>query len=252
MRAVILIHGFLTNVDDFKNLVPSLDELYDLVYLYEVPGHSIPPQYKYFNTKDTFKTLLEVYDKISLEYSEIDCVGFSMGGALATYLQSVRKINNLVLLAPANKYLNFKIFRNRIKLINSLKQAIKVNKGKDETISTYKEKLKAIEKDDKISQEMAFKMLFPHYSIHNLSTFRTIVKKCNEEIISINCPCLIIWGRLDQLVPYESVKELYDICVNNKKKLVVYDDISHLMLNSYNHQKIVDEIVLFLGACKNE
>lgn len=252
MRAAILIHGFLTNVDDFKNLVPSLEEIYDLVYLYEIPGHSIPPRYKYFNTKDTFKTLLETYDKLSLEYNGIDCIGFSMGGALATYLESVRKINNLVLLAPANKYLNFKIFRNRIKLINSLKQAIKVNKGKDETISTYKEKLKAIEKDDKISQEMAFKMLFPHYSIHNLSTFRAIVKKCNEEIISINCPCLIIWGRLDQLVPYESVKELYDICVNDNKKLVVYDDISHLMLNSYNHQKIVDEIVLFLGACKNE
>ena len=84
------------------------------------------------------------------------------------------------------------------------------------------------------------KELLPNYNIHNLKTFMDIVKICNKELLAITCPTLIIWGKLDQLVPYNSVKYLYDISLN-KKELVVYDDISHLMLLSENNQKIIDK-----------
>lgn len=93
--------------------------------------------------------------------------------------------------------------------------------------------------------------LLPNYTPHNLTTFRNIVKRCNNELITITAPVLIIWGRLDQLVPFSSAKYLYDIAIN-KKDLVIYDDISHLMLASENYQKIVNRIMKFLEDDINE
>lgn len=241
MKGIILIHGFLTNIDDFKNLIPDLEIEYDEVCLYTVPGHTIPPKYKLFNVNDTFNTLLDTYDRLALSCEEIDCIGFSMGGALATYLQSVRDIRKLVLLAPANKYLNFSLFHNRLQFIKKVKKESKLR----DDLSYKKEELDILTYNDKESLKIMLKELLPNYTPHNLQTFMQIIKKCNKELISISVPVLIIWGKLDQLVPQNSVKYLYDIAIN-KKELIIYDDISHLMLNSENYQKIVNDIMKFL------
>ena len=233
MTTIILIHGFLTNKDDFKNIMNDLNKLYDYVAVYEVPGHTIPPNYKLFNVKDTFKTLLNFYDELALKFDTIDCMGFSMGGALATYLQSVRKINKLILLAPANRYLNFKLLHNRLYFIKKIRK------------ERNKFELNNLNADDKAAFNLAITRLIPHYSIHNLQTFRKIIAICNKELIAITCPVLIIWGKLDQLVPFNSVSYVYDLAIN-ERELVVYDDISHLMLESKNYQKINDKIIDFI------
>ncbi len=233
MTTIILIHGFLTNKDDFKNIMNDLNKLYDYVAVYEVPGHTIPPNYKLFNVKDTFKTLLNFYDELDLKFDTIDCMGFSMGGALATYLQSVRKINKLILLAPANRYLNFKLLHNRLYFIKKIRK------------ERNKFELNNLNADDKAAFNLAITRLIPHYSIHNLQTFRKIIAICNKELIAITCPVLIIWGKLDQLVPFNSVSYVYDLAIN-ERELVVYDDISHLMLESKNYQKINDKIIDFI------
>ncbi len=243
MKAVILIHGFLTNYLDFAPIIPYLEKEYDYVSKYIVPGHDIPPNYKLFRVKDTFDTLLKTYDELKKDYKDIDVIGFSMGGALASYLQSVREVSKLVLLSPANKYLNFSLLHNRLQfrhLLNTIsdKQEKELNK-------------EIFNNNDKVAMKMMLKELLPNYNIHNLKTFMDIVKICNKELLAITCPSLIIWGKLDQLVPYSSVKYLYDISLN-KKELVIYDDISHLMLLSENNQKIIDKIMYFLKDDINE
>lgn len=247
MKAVILIHGFLTNYNDFKNIVPYLEKVYNKVYLYVVPGHTIPPHYRQFKVDETFNTLLKAYDELAEAYQVIDCIGFSMGGALATYLQSVREIRKLVLLAPANKYLNFALLHNRLHFIKAVKKEAKAAHNKEYEIKS----LETLSYNDKLSLHMMMTELLPNYTPHNLTTFRNIVKRCNDELITITAPVLIIWGRLDQLVPFSSAKYLYDIAIN-KKDLVIYDDISHLMLASENYQKIVNRIMKFLEDDINE
>ena len=49
---------------------------------------------------------LEEFDELERKCEIVDVMGFSMGGALATYLSQVRKINKLILIAPANYYFN--------------------------------------------------------------------------------------------------------------------------------------------------
>lgn len=246
MKAIFLIHGFLTNKDDFKAIVPSLNEMYDKVYLYEAPGHTLEPNYALFNVNDTFKTLLKAYDELAKDYDTIDVIGFSMGGALATYLQSVRRVRNLVLLAPANKYINPKLLGERLKFITqNHKDMIKMKDTNPKAYDYIKNNMDALKKDDKNAMTLAFKYLFPNWTIKNLSTFTKIINKCNKELIAITSPTLIIWGKLDQLVPYDSIKYLESLMFSNSE-VVIYDDISHLMLNSENNNKIIDKICNFL------
>ncbi len=233
MKAIILIHGFLTNTQDFKTIVPYLEEEYDKVALYEVPGHGIKPNYKLFKLQDTFNNLIKLYDELALNYDHIDCMGYSMGGALGTYLHQIREIKKLVLLAPANRYLNFNLINSRLKFIR------KIKKEKNEL------EKKILNDNDKIALNMFFHNVFSRYTFRNIKVFMKIIRKCNKETIAITCPVLIMWGKLDQLVPYESAKYLYDLAIY-EKKLVVLEDMSHLMLLSENNKEIIEEVISFL------
>lgn len=248
MKAIMLLHGFLTNIHDFDPIVPYLKEEYDYVDLFVVPGHTEEPNYKEFDADLTFKKLLETYDEISKKYERIDCIGFSMGGALATYLQSVRKIDNLVLLAPANKYLNFSLIHNRIRYRQAKLSEMRKVKNQDEMLyNLIKEKLKEMKIDDKTALNLGFNDLFPNYNYHNLTTFMNIINRCNKELISIDTRTLIIWGKLDQLVPFASIEFVSNLAIN-EKEIIIYDDISHLMLRSENKDKIINSILEFLRS----
>jgi esterase/lipase len=92
--------------------------------------------------------------------------------------------------------------------------------------------------------KMGLFKLFPHYTIHTLRVFSKLINWCNKNIVENNTPCLILWGDLDQLVPFKSIE-----FVSNKfieSKVIVYDDITHLMLNGININKIVRDILDFL------
>lgn len=248
MKAIMLLHGFLTNIHDFDPIVPLLEEEYDYVDLFVVPGHTETPDYKKFDADLTFNQLLANYDKIAKKYDRIDCIGFSMGGALATYLQSVRKIDNLVLLAPANKYLNFSLIHNRIKYRQTKLSEMRKVKHQDEMLyNLIKDKLKEMKIDDKTALNMGFNDLFPNYNYHNLTTFMNIINRCNKELISIDTRVLIIWGKLDQLVPYSSIEFVSNLAIN-EKEAIIYEDISHLMLRSENKDKIIKSILEFLRS----
>lgn len=245
MRAVMLIHGFATDKDDFIPLLDIVNNIYDYVWNENLPGHAQNESFKNFTVESTFKFILDEYDMLKKKYKSVDCIGFSMGGALATYLQSVRKIDNLVLLAPANKYFNLKLVLNRayVRYLDLL------NKRKMD--STYEmtildKRLDSIKADDKTSFKMAVHTLLPNYTILNMLTFSRIVKKCNKDLTKITPPTLIIWGNLDQLVPEDSVRYDYSICTNKKKKFFLVPDLSHLMLRSNEIDCILNEIENFL------
>lgn len=245
MRACILLHGFITNKDDFLPLIDILDEIYDEIINEDLPGHKSAESYDNFTVDAVFSHVLNTYDELAKVYSSIDCIGFSMGGALATYLQSVRKIDNMVLLSPANKYLNFRYVLNkayfRYKMLTKKLSNI-TNKEK----SSVDERIEKVRADDLKSFKMAIKRLIPNYTIRNLATFSKIVKKCNEVLEDIKPKTLIIWGQLDQLVPKESVLYDYSICKNKKSKLLMVEDLSHLMLRSRDIEKIQNEVAIFL------
>ena len=108
-KAILLIHGFATDIDDFYNIIPDLTKRYDYIELKNLPGHGKNSNLKQFDVEKTFACVEESAQKLLARFDEVDVIGFSMGGSLAAYLASKYHFNKIVLLAPANNYINWKL-----------------------------------------------------------------------------------------------------------------------------------------------
>ncbi|MDD3171707.1 MAG: GNAT family N-acetyltransferase [Bacilli bacterium] len=249
-KAILLIHGFLSDMTDFDNLVPFLEERYDYVCKIVLPGHGPENNYDYdkFNKEDTFKHLTDTFDDLHRRYKEIDVLGFSMGGALASCLSSFRNFNKLILLAPANKYFNPKALVSTTEFsarnFSSLEKAI-VKKSAPEQ-EAYKNLLKAVSSDSSLGLSFVLRKYLRSYIWKAYNEFKDIVLNCNKDLTEIKNPTLICWGTIDQLVPRKSVEYLYSICTNPNKNLKIYEGITHLMLMSKNSEPIIKDILDFL------
>lgn len=249
MKAVMTIHGFLTVTQDFGRLYDYLD-MYDEVKAVEIPGHNgDKPDFTLFTPDATFKAVLDVYDELKEKHDTVDVVGFSMGGALASWLASVREVNRLVLVSPANKYLNAALPISAGKFVSELgRKAFRESEGKlkdrlDATNKAFSPYLENLQTAGKVAKERTFKYMNPR----TYSAFSKIVKNCNVvvETTSPNkTPTLILWGKLDELVPSRSVKYLTKHF--SKTQVKIYPDVGHAMLYTNLDDVIIHDIVEFL------
>ena len=241
-RAIILLHGYATDKSDLICLKEELRKRYNYVHLENLPGHG-EEDIKDFNAIDTMIYCRELCMKIFAKYYTVDIIGFSMGGAIATYLASQFNFNKVILLAPANKYLNFNIGISRI---NVLLEYLVSSKDSVQDQNEIKENFNTVVENDKKSLNLAFKQLLPNYTVHSLVAFRTIIDFCNLHLKNkvIDSKTLLIWGELDQLVPKKVIKYLTPIFPNLKVEIL--KDMSHLMLHSENRDEVSKLIYDFI------
>lgn len=243
-KAILLIHGFLSDVNDFASIKDILKDYYDEVIIPNLPGHGEDMGVHPFEAEKTINMVIDAFDDLNKKYKTIDVMGYSMGGALATYLSNNRKFNKLILLAPANKYFNFKYPVSLLKIHYSLKKHIK----HDEDNQIYLDKMERISIDNKYSIKVlkdyiALFEILPSYYWN----FRRIIKTVNQKVNKIPNPCLIVWGEIDQLVPQSSINFVSNLCTNNIVKIKMFDDMSHLMLLSpANADTVITEIIEFI------
>lgn len=248
-KAVMTIHGFLTETKDFGRLYDYLD-MYDEVKAVEIPGHNgEKPNFKLFTAEDTFKAVLSVYDELREKHDAVDVVGFSMGGALATWLCSVREVNRAALVSPANKYINATMPLSAGKFVSELGlKAFRETEGKlsdkmaatSKALSPYIENLQTA---NTIAKQRTFRYMNPH----TYSTFSKIIKKCNAVLETTSphqTPVLVLWGKLDELVPSRTVKFLTKHFPEAKVK--IYPDVGHAMLYTNRDDEIIHDIIDFL------
>ena len=252
MKALLMIHGFISEMNDFDSIIEEVNKRYDRVCQPILPGHGEEGIYNYnnFNSKDTLKCITEAFDELAKKYDEIDVMGYSMGGALATYLSNIRKFNKLILVAPANHYFNPIGFLNgsnyAMKNFYALEKSI-LKKEKNEQ-EAYRDLLEHFKVDQIKCTSFVFRKYLRTYIWHAYKEFKDIVKNCNKDLKEIKNPTLILWSKLDQLVPFESVSELYNMCTNPIKKLKIYEKYTHLMLASDEPKEIICDILKFMDG----
>ena len=247
-KALMTIHGFLTVVEDFGRLYDYLD-CYDEVVKVEIPGHNGEVDFTKFTVESTHEAVLSAFDRLKEKYDQVDVVGFSMGGALATWLSAIRDVHKAVLLAPSNKFINVMMPYQVIKCYSGVRlHAFHSTKG------SLKEKRAAVKKaftpyreniaiTNKIAAERTFKYTKPS----TFSVFRKLMKAANvkvQENSPIQTPTLVLWGKLDELVPYRSIKFVLKHFPNAECN--VYHDIGHSMLYTNRDNLLIADIMNFL------
>ena len=236
-KVCVLIHGYLTDYKDFKSLPYELIKKYDQVILLCLPGHNHKDSLDEFTKDNVFKYIHKQMDEI-IKNDIVDVIGYSLGGALSWYIALNYNINKLILLAPANNYINFFLYNaqyNYLKSLNKLEE-------------TTKEELK---KEYKLRQKEAFefakKTIFQKFTIKNGFNFVKIIYEINKNNSNINNPLLVIRGDLDELSPRKSVDLVFNRCENNNKEMYNIPDIGHMMLRTNKEMEIINKIITFLN-----
>ena len=247
----MMIHGFLTSSKDFGTLPKEIEKYYDEVFLCTIPGHNENGNFKNFTVDATLEYVEKHFLQLRENFDIVDVYGFSMGGVLATHLASNFEIDNLILFAPANKFLNLSYLRSGFKLYYKTIKSTLAGSTKADRMKSIESALETYLANSKASVDMAIKKLIPNYSIHTLSTFTKLVKKVNEGLKPWKSRTCIFWGELDQLVPRNTIDFLSTYFIDAEHYVKVYDDVSHLMLLSKQAQKIIDPVINFIEM-KNE
>ncbi len=247
-KACMMIHGFLTDKYDFGELVNKVSDRYDEIFLCEIPGHNEEKDYSQFTVNDTIEYVETNFERLKAKYDEIDLYGYSMGGALCTYLASKGGVSNVMLFAPANKYLNpshlvsgFALYYRKVK--ETLATSTKENRVKD-----IENALDVYLANTKSSMDIAIKRLVPYYNRHTLLTFTRLIRKINANLKPWNARTCIFWGKLDEMVPRSSIEFLSDYFIEAEHYVKIYDDYSHLMLNAKHADKLICDVERFLDG----
>ena len=248
-KALMTIHGFLTDVNDFGRLYDyALD--YDEIVPFVVPGHAGKGDFSKFTVDATIKALLSCYDDLAKRHKQIDVAGFSMGGALATYLCTKRDVHKVVLLAPANKYFNVTSGFSAIRFyLNFLRKVSKTTKGK--LPERYDAIMKAIAEHKAnvdASAAILINRFLPNLTLHTFGVFVNLISMINKTVEAsktIATPAYVLWGKLDELVPRSSVDYVCKFFSDCQTK--IYEDIGHTMLYTNRDDVIIKDVLCFLS-----
>ncbi len=249
-KAIMTIHGFLTSVDDFGVLYDYLDN-YDEVVKCQIPGHDEKIDYKLFTTDATPFKVLDTFDDLKSRHDQVDVVGFSMGGALASWLCTKRPVNKVVMLAPANKYINFTSMFNMVKFYyDTYSDAYKNSTGEfSQRIKSAESAIVPHAENNMISFRLATKRWLPNVNLNTYKTFKTLIEICNQALTAkgqLNMPALIMWGKIDELIPETTVKHLQKYFINSTTRTI--EDVGHAMLMTNRGPVLAKDIMDFLNS----
>ncbi len=240
MKVVVFIHGYLSYTDDFCNLPDQLAPYYDKVFLLGLPGSGPDDNIKDFTYENVLiyveKTIADIYK----EYDEVDIIGYSLGGAIARGIAARYPVNKMILLTPACKYLFTKF------LINQMNRWYQIETNSDLTKEEKKEQHKKFKQRNNFAFRFGKERIIKKFRLDNGYAFCKIVQYYNKFSGPITPPTLIIWGYLDEMVPYASVKKCLKDCTNPKSELVVIKDIGHMMLRTDHEPEITSKIIEFI------
>lgn len=222
----LLIHGFTGSPSEMRLLGEFLHKEGYTVYTPLLSGHGISPdEMKKTNKDNWFKSVVDGYDYLKVEGCEnIVAIGLSMGGTLSLKLANERELLGIVSLAAPifvqNKLMRFSKW---------IKYFI-----------PYQEKTK---KAEHIQKHLS---VYDRTPIACAESLNLLIKEVKANLKKISVPALIIQGKADETVRYESAEYIYKNIRSTKKQIKWYDQSTHIITLDRDRDKVFQDINLFL------
>lgn len=201
---VLCIHGFTGGPYELQPFVDYLEVHTEWKVVVPIlPGHGEILSLKNLSAEDWMMAAEQTLRQLQKEVDRVFVVGFSMGGIIAIYLALRYKIEKIVLLSAAAKYIH------PTQLIQDIREIAKealTGKLEDKSLlQLYSAKLK----DTPIHAALEFvrlvKMVEPYYS-------------------QINTPVCLVQGKKDGIVPFTTAPFLFNH-ISSKKKELIYSEM---------------------------
>ena len=231
-KALLLIHGFLTCTDDWDELLPALEPLYDKVVLFKQPGHERKgdmPHFGDFTEKAVFDALDGVIEELE-PYDSVDVAGHSMGGGAAVYAcAQLKNVRKGLLYAPAFRYPRADVVFKRnaaMKKLDELRRAC----GNPELTEALDERVNVMRDAFAGALDVFFRRLLPHWSLRNIFTFAKIMRRAAEYLPRVACPLCIMWGSLDEFIPFSGMRMVMESVSSDSLYFIRYPDADHALM----------------------
>jgi len=225
---MLCIHGFTGGPYEVQPFVEFIEMKTDwVVKTPTLPGHG--PTLSLKNAKaETW--MMEAEQALRLLQKEVDrvvIVGFSMGGLIALYLALRYKIDQIVLLSAAAKYISGGQLLDDVKEI--MTDALQGSLSKNTFYHLYEYKLTHTPLKATIEFLRIVKMVEPYYGL-------------------ITTPVCIVQGQKDGIVPFGTAEYLYEQLGSDEKLLVISEGGKHHICYSNDCEDWFNEVFSFLQS----
>lgn len=209
MIGCMIIHGYTGGPYELEPLTNYLKENTNFyIVVPTLPGHGKKLELDNISYKKWLEAAEDTFQQLSEKTDEVYLIGFSMGGMIAAYLAAKYKVDKLVLLATAGKYLSFK--QIGLEVSSFVKDGMTGNLDENKLFQQYKSKWGEVPLKANIE-------------------FMKLVKNTRKYLKDIEIPVLIVQGHMDSMVPYQTAFYLAKEISSEHKGVVFFEQSKHLI-----------------------
>jgi acylglycerol lipase len=238
---VLIVHGIAEHSGRYEHVKDKLLENRYRVYRFDHRGHGRSGgrrgDVRVFN--DFIKDVDCLVDIIKRENSELPLyiLGHSMGG-LITACYGIRhghRIDGEIISGAPTGYISLKTKLQSVKFPYVLKGQVSNSFGN--FISRNPKIIDSYKNDELVLKVTTIKL---NLQLSNTSS------KIKKDLNKYQCPCLILHGRDDKIVPCLNSSNFYKKISSTDKKLRIYDGLYHEILNEVCRDDILKDICQWL------
>lgn len=224
---VLCIHGFTGGPFEVEPFVDFLNEQTDwIVEIPTLPGHGEKLALKRMSAESWMMEAELALKRLKKSADRIIVVGFSMGGLIAMYLAMRYKIDRLVLLSAAAKYISPAQILKEVQ--GALKDIVSGKIAENAPLHLYQYKLTNTPVSSAIEFLRVVKMVEPYYS-------------------KITVPVCIVQGNRDSIVPASAADFIYNHIGAVEKQMIRSELGKHLICYSEDREEWFEDVFEFMN-----
>lgn len=223
-----MIHGFTGGPFEVQPFADYIEAKTDwLVKVPTLPGHGGSLDLKNKSAESWMMAAELALKELKKQVDRVIIVGFSMGGLIAMYLAMRYKIEKLVLLSAAVKYISAGQMLEELRLAAA--DAVKGRLAQNPLFHLYEYKLLNTPVSSAIEFLRVVKMVEPYYD-------------------KLTLPICIVQGRRDGIVPVSAAEHIYNRLGSIQKEIYLSDRGQHLICYSNDCDEWFAHALAFMAS----
>lgn len=197
---VLFIHGFTGGTYEVQPFITYVKEQTNWsVEVPTLPGHGVTLDLAHVSAESWMMEAELAIRRLQRKVDRVIVVGFSMGGLIAIYLSLRYRVDRLILLSAAAKYISPRILLDDVRIVAT--ESITKNYAPNTFYHLYNYKL-------------------THTPLRATFEFLRIVKMVAPYYKKVKMPVCIVQGEMDGVVPFSSAEHLYKTLGSEEKLLI--------------------------------
>jgi acylglycerol lipase len=244
LAVIVIVHGICEHSGRYGHVAASFNKFGYSVYRFDLHGHGGTGGERAF--VDDLQFLIDDADSaVNLAKEEnpglpVFMLGHSMGGLISAIygIKYPDKIKGQVLSGAAVMILP--AVKGLLSFDYNAQAHSAIPNSLSNVISRDPKVIEAYAKDPLVLKEFTMKLMG--------EVFIKGGKWITDNMASYACPCLILHGSADQIVPPEASKYFYEHIGSKDKNIKIYEGLYHEILNEPEKKTVMDDINTWIQA----